>query len=128
METGTVTIKGQVVIPSKIRRRLGIKKGTKVCFIEREEGVVLRPLTKDYFEKMVISLADVVVESDDYRGFYLPFFSSITAWYKPILLNGAVFSSLRDPDLKSLKSDTSSSWRVSIKRGAGYVRIYHADK
>ena len=52
METGIVTIKGQVVIPSKIRRRLGIKKGTKVCFIERNDDVVIRPLTKDYFEKM----------------------------------------------------------------------------
>lgn len=52
METGIVTIKGQVVIPSKIRRRLGIKKGTKVCFIERNEDVIIRPLTKDYFEKM----------------------------------------------------------------------------
>lgn len=52
METGIVTMKGQVVIPSKIRRRLGIKKGTKVCFIERDEEVVIRPLTKEYFEKM----------------------------------------------------------------------------
>ena len=52
METGIVTIKGQVVIPSKIRKRLGFKKGTKVCFIERGEDVVIRPLTKDYFEKM----------------------------------------------------------------------------
>ncbi len=52
METGTVTIKGQVVIPAKIRKRLGIKKGTKVCFVERHEEVVIRPLTKDYFEKM----------------------------------------------------------------------------
>ncbi len=52
METGIVTIKGQVVIPSQIRRRLGIKKGTKVCFIERHDDVVIRPLTKDYFEKM----------------------------------------------------------------------------
>lgn len=52
MKTGMVTIKGQVVIPSKIRQRLGIKKGTKVCFIERSEDVVIRPLTRDYFEKM----------------------------------------------------------------------------
>ena len=52
METGIVPIKGQVVIPSKIRKRLGIKKGTKVCFIERNEDVIIRPLTKDYFEKM----------------------------------------------------------------------------
>ena len=52
METGIVTLKGQVVIPSRIRRRLGIKKGTKVCFIEGNEDVVIRPMTKDYFAKM----------------------------------------------------------------------------
>lgn len=52
METGIVAVKGQVVIPSKIRHRLGIKKGTRVCFIEGDEEVVIRPLTKDYFEKM----------------------------------------------------------------------------
>lgn len=52
MNTGIVTIKGQVVIPSRIRRRLGIKKGTKVCFIERNDDVIIRPLTKDYFERM----------------------------------------------------------------------------
>lgn len=52
METGVVTVKGQVVIPSKIRRRLGIKKGTKVCFIESSDGVSIKPLTKDYFEQV----------------------------------------------------------------------------
>ena len=52
MYTGIVTLKGQIVIPSRIRRRLGIKKGTKVCFIERNDDVISRPLTKDYFEKM----------------------------------------------------------------------------
>lgn len=56
METGTVTIKGQVVIPAKIRARLGIKKGTQICFIEDEDGVFLKPLTKDYFESMAGSL------------------------------------------------------------------------
>lgn len=52
METGVVTIKGQVVIPSKIRHRLGIKKGTKVCFIQKNDEIILKLLTPDYFEKM----------------------------------------------------------------------------
>lgn len=52
METGTVTIKGQVVIPSRIRKRLGLTKGSTVCFIEGDDEVVIRPLTKNYFEKM----------------------------------------------------------------------------
>ena len=51
IEIGVVTVKGQVVIPSRLRRRLGIKKGTKVCFIERNSEIVLRPVTDEYIEK-----------------------------------------------------------------------------
>ena len=46
------TIKGQVVIPAKIRHRLGIKKGTKFYVEERKGEIVLRPLNKEYFQKM----------------------------------------------------------------------------
>ncbi len=51
META-VTIKGQVVIPAKIRHRLGIKKGTKFYVEEREGEIILRPLNREYFQKM----------------------------------------------------------------------------
>ena len=51
MET-VMTIKGQVVIPSKIRNRLGIKKGTKLYIEERDGEIVLRPLDREYFQKM----------------------------------------------------------------------------
>ena len=51
MET-SITIKGQVVIPSKIRHRLGIKKGSKFHVEERNGEIILRPLTKEYFQRM----------------------------------------------------------------------------
>jgi len=51
META-VTVKGQVVIPAKIRHRLRIKKGTKFYVEERKGEIILRPLNKEYFEKM----------------------------------------------------------------------------
>ena len=51
META-VTIKGQVVIPAKIRHRLGIKKGSKFHVEERNGDIILRPLTKEYFQRM----------------------------------------------------------------------------
>jgi len=47
-----VTIKGQVVIPAKLRHRLGIKKGTKLHVEEREGEIILRPLNREYFQKM----------------------------------------------------------------------------
>lgn len=52
METTVVTTKGQIVIPSKIRSRHKIKKGTKLCIIEKGDQIILQPLTEEYFEKM----------------------------------------------------------------------------
>ena len=51
VETCVVTTKGQLVIPARIRRRHGIKRGTRVCLIEHGEEIVLRPLTPGYFQK-----------------------------------------------------------------------------
>ena len=51
MET-VVTTKGQVVIPAKLRHRLGIKKGAKLYVEERKGEIILRPLNKEYFQKM----------------------------------------------------------------------------
>lgn len=52
MTTIIVTAKGQIVIPSRVRRRHNIKKGTRLCIIDNEDEIVLKPLTADYFEKM----------------------------------------------------------------------------
>ena len=52
MNTTVVTAKGQVVIPSRIRRHLNIKKGTKLYVFEKEDEIVLKPLTREYFERM----------------------------------------------------------------------------
>ena len=35
--------KGQVTIPSEIRRKLKLKKGDMVVFVETEAGVVIKP-------------------------------------------------------------------------------------
>ena len=52
MEKSVVTIKGQVVIPSKLRRKFGIKKGTQVFVYEKNGEIVLRPITDEYIEGM----------------------------------------------------------------------------
>lgn len=48
METANVTSKGQLVIPARLRRRYGIKAGTKVRFIERGGEIVFQPVTGAY--------------------------------------------------------------------------------
>lgn len=52
METSIVTIKGQVVVPAKIRQKFGIKKGTKIAFIEQNGKLMIQPLDKSYFENL----------------------------------------------------------------------------
>jgi len=52
MESAYVTTKGQLVIPAKLRRRFGIKQGTKVCFIERGNEILFQPVTKEYIRSV----------------------------------------------------------------------------
>jgi AbrB family looped-hinge helix DNA binding protein len=53
MET-TATSKGQIVIPSSIRRKLGIREGTRIQieFKEDEKEIVLKPITRDYIHSL----------------------------------------------------------------------------
>lgn len=48
----TVTTKGQLVIPSKLRRKYGICKGTRVAMIEEENRIILQPLTRAYIHSL----------------------------------------------------------------------------
>lgn len=52
MNTAIVTSKGQIVIPSKIRRRLNIKRGTRLYIEEKGGELILRAVTPDYFERI----------------------------------------------------------------------------
>ncbi len=55
-EVATVTTKGQLVIPVRLRRRLGIRKGTQVAFVEDNGRLVLQPLTPEFLKKLRGSL------------------------------------------------------------------------
>ena len=52
MEKVVVTGKGQIVIPSKLRRRFGIKKGTQVSLYEKDGEIVIKPITDEYIRSM----------------------------------------------------------------------------
>lgn len=52
METSIVTVKGQIVVPAKIRNKFGIKRGVKVAFIEQNGKLIIQPLDKNYFESL----------------------------------------------------------------------------
>ena len=52
MELAKVTTKGQVTIPIAIRKRLGIKNGDKLLFVEKPEGIVVMNPTMMALEKI----------------------------------------------------------------------------
>ena len=56
IETGVVTTKGQLVIPARLRRRLGIKKGTRITFAEDAGGMILQPVTREFIRGLRGSL------------------------------------------------------------------------
>ena len=53
MET-TATSKGQIVIPSSMRRKLGIKEGTRIQIELNEDAkeIILKPITRDYVHSL----------------------------------------------------------------------------
>ncbi|OLE55456.1 MAG: hypothetical protein AUG51_03070 [Acidobacteria bacterium 13_1_20CM_3_53_8] len=53
MET-TATSKGQIVIPSSIRRKLSIKEGTRIRIEldEKAKEIILKPITREYVHSL----------------------------------------------------------------------------
>jgi AbrB family looped-hinge helix DNA binding protein len=57
--SATVTSKGQLVIPARLRRKHKIEAGTKVQIFEDQFGrIVLQPITDDYINRVRGMLAD----------------------------------------------------------------------
>lgn len=63
----TVTSKGQLVIPVELRRRHHIKRGTRVQFQDLEGGILIRPVTKEYIDRLCGSLAGRGIPDDEER-------------------------------------------------------------
>ena len=53
MET-YATVKGQIVIPSSVRRKLGIKEGTRIQIDVDEDAqrIILTPITREYVHSL----------------------------------------------------------------------------
>ena len=55
-EVSTVTTKGQLVIPAKLRRKYAIRKGTQIAFVEEHNRLVLQPITPEFIRSLRGSL------------------------------------------------------------------------
>jgi len=51
MKTATLSVKGQIVVPAKIRKKLGLTKGSRVAIIEEPNGFSVRPVEREYFDQ-----------------------------------------------------------------------------
>jgi AbrB family looped-hinge helix DNA binding protein len=47
MRTSAVTRKGQVTIPVGVRKRLGLRQGDRVAFVDEDDRIVLKPIQND---------------------------------------------------------------------------------
>jgi AbrB family looped-hinge helix DNA binding protein len=55
MET-YATVKGQIVIPAALRRKYGIKNGTKILITDTGDAILLKPVTEQYLKNLQGSL------------------------------------------------------------------------
>lgn len=55
MET-YATVKGQIVIPAALRRKYGIKNGTKIIVTDAGDSIILKPVTEQYLKNLQGSL------------------------------------------------------------------------
>ena len=55
MET-YATLKGQIVIPASLRRKYGIKNGTKIIVTDIGDAIILKPVTEHYLRNLQGSL------------------------------------------------------------------------
>lgn len=50
------TVKGQIVIPASLRRKYGIKNGTKIIITDNGDSINLTPITEQYLKHLQGSL------------------------------------------------------------------------
>jgi len=46
------TQKGQIVIPAALRKKYGIRKGTRIAVSDREGSILLQPITPAYVRSL----------------------------------------------------------------------------
>ena len=70
------SVKGQIVIPARLRRKHGIKTGTRIIIIDSDEEIILRPVTEQSLRKLQGSLKGTLAlkvlmeerQKDQFRG------------------------------------------------------------
>ena len=68
-EVTTVTSKGQITIPSRLRKQFGLEKGTKLMVVPTEYGLVLKkidlPSVEEFQQRVEQRANEVDLSSDE---------------------------------------------------------------
>lgn len=54
------TEKGQIVIPAALRKKFGIKKGTRIQVYEKDDHIILDPLSPERIKSRIQKLRGIV--------------------------------------------------------------------
>jgi len=54
------TEKGQIVIPAALRKKFGIKKGTRIQVYEKDDQIILNPLTPELIRAKLQKMRGIV--------------------------------------------------------------------
>jgi len=49
MTITTISSKGQIIIPEKLRKKYNIEKGKKFIITDDDKNIILTPISEDYF-------------------------------------------------------------------------------
>jgi len=66
MDQATVTSKGQITIPARVRRKLGLQAGDKVFFLDNGESVIMKKISP---ETAVDAIQEVLAPLATEHGF-----------------------------------------------------------
>lgn len=66
METATITSKGHLLIPKRLRTKYGIQPGVKVAMIETEGAIKLQAMNKAYFDNFAGMFKDALPSTEEF--------------------------------------------------------------
>ena len=58
MLSTTLSSKGQVILPSEIRKKINIQKGTKFIIEINNDRIILTPINKEFFKELAGSISE----------------------------------------------------------------------
>lgn len=68
METSSITAKGQVIIPARLRKKYGINPGKKIAFFEENGAIVLKPMDESFFSQYAGMLSETAPTKEEYQA------------------------------------------------------------